>query len=778
MRKKNRRAITIVVAVLYCSVAMTGRTMAQGIKPLAVEDALKTKQFAPLTPIALSPDGKSLAYAVQDNRRASAFDRKTFPRTGLPPWGVGTDIWIQNIATGATHNLTAGQGDNWLPSWSPDGRYIAFLSDCGSSAAHLWVWDVERNELRKVTDANVRTNQIEWTQDSREVVVTVSSQGPPREGNAQELPRTLSERSGIQGERNRATVILYQSYGHSDGGKESPSSDPWDLDESLRDLVRVEIYGGRVNTLVRGTRITTYSASPDGTEIAYTTPRRFEEPGSQQILFDLNLVGTAAHQARTLASDIRLDFQARFRWSPDSVRINYREGGPRTSGDCFVVAIAGGDPQNVTQFAAADADSASGSASPLWDAKGDSVFFLDHGELWEASRSQAGATRVGNVPHRQIVRMISGPGGRLWTSKDYGSTVVVTHDDASKQDGFYRIDLRTGESARLLENGQCYTCSWMNLDVTVSRDGEQAFYFREDAQHASELWMVNRGFDTHRQLSHLNPQFESYKMGAARLIEWLSDNGKPLQGVLLLPAGNKEGARYPLITWVYGGALQSNDFDHFGLVTAGPFNMQLFATRGYAVFLPDIPVEVGTPMSDIAKAVLPGINKVIEMGIADPERLGIMGHSFGGYSTMSMIVQTKRFKAAIDSGGFGDAIGDYGAMGSDGTAFGTTVQERGPGSLGGTPWEERDKYIENSPVLYLDRVETPLLIIHGSDDEVVAAFLADEVFVDLRRLGKEVVYARYNGEDHSPAYWSYANQLDLCNRIIAWFDEHLQPVEP
>jgi dipeptidyl aminopeptidase/acylaminoacyl peptidase len=223
--------------------------------------------------------------------------------------------------------------------------------------------------------------------------------------------------------------------------------------------------------------------------------------------------------------------------------------------------------------------------------------------------------------------------------------------------------------------------------------------------------------------------------------------------------------------------LQSNDIDHFGLVTAGPFNMQLFATRGYAVFLPDIPVEVGTPMSDIAKAVLPGVNKVIEMGIADPERLGIMGHSFGGYSTMSMIVETRRFKAAIDSGGYADTIGDYGAMGGGGTAFGTAVQERGQGSLGGTPWQERDKYMENSPVLYLDRVETPLLIVHGSDDEVVSAFLADEVFVDLRRLGKEVEYARYKGEDHSPAYWSYANQLDFCNRIIAWFDEHLQPVE-
>jgi dipeptidyl aminopeptidase/acylaminoacyl peptidase len=90
----------------------------------------------------------------------------------------------------------------------------------------------------------------------------------------------------------------------------------------------------------------------------------------------------------------------------------------------------------------------------------------------------------------------------------------------------------------------------------------------------------------------------------------------------------------------------------------------------------------------------------------------------------------------------------------------------------GTPWESRSRYIENSPVFYLDRVETPLLIVHGSLDDAVAPFLAEEVFVGLRRLGKEVVYARYEGEGHSIE--SYANQVDYVNRMIAWFDRHLK----
>src|SRR5437762_12672126 len=145
-------------------------------------------------------------------------------------------------------------------------------------------------------------------------------------------------------------------------------------------------------------------------------------------------------------------------------------------------------------------------------------------------------------------------------------------------------------------------------------------------------------------------------MGTARLIEWRSLDGENLQGALLLPAGYEEGKRYPLIVYVYGGATLSDHINHFGVDDGGPFNMQLFATRGYAVLLPDAPQRLSTPMVDIAKTVLPGVDKVIELGIADPERLGVWGHSYGAYSTLSLIVQTKRFKAALAADGTGNLL--------------------------------------------------------------------------------------------------------------------------
>jgi dipeptidyl aminopeptidase/acylaminoacyl peptidase len=177
-------------------------------------------------------------------------------------------------------------------------------------------------------------------------------------------------------------------------------------------------------------------------------------------------------------------------------------------------------------------------------------------------------------------------------------------------------------------------------------------------------------------------------------------------------------------------------------------------------------------MIDLLKSVLPGVNKAVEMGVADPEKLGVMGHSFGGYSTLSLIVQTTRFRAAISQAGASDLISIYGEMDQAGNTFGTGWLEDGQARMGGTPWQFRDRYIENSPVFYLDRIQTPLLIMHGTTDTAVSPSQADEVFVGLQRLGKEVVYVKYSGEGHGIT--RYLNQLDYCNRMIDWFNVHLK----
>jgi dipeptidyl aminopeptidase/acylaminoacyl peptidase len=777
MQVHLKSLLLILAASLTCGAAIPVATETQEAKPLAVEDALQIKEFGPLMPIALSPDGTQLAYTVKDNGRARAIDSRTYDRTGVPPWAAGTDISVQNIESGAIRNLTDSKGDNWLPVWSRDGHYLAFLSTRdGGEQARLWVWDATQDKLRKVTDTKMQGNEIEWTPDSRHLLVTTPAGDLSR---YDDVPKTSSE-SDIGGRPENAesgsTAILYLRDGVSDAAKRSSRSGPFDLDHQLRNLVSVDVRNGEISTLVHETRIMAYLLSPDGLRIAYTIPARLEKPGSQQILFDLTVIGVAGDQARILASEIPLDHNGdRFRWSPDSRRIAYRESGPGADGDCYVAAVDGKSPQNVTRLSPeTEVRSSSGSVEPLWDGQGKTIFFLRGGALWRADVSEGSATKLAEIPGREIREMIPRFANLLWTLDDGTSTVVVTHDDSGKQDGFYKIDLRNGKSIRLLESGRCYTCIRTSQKFTVTDDGRRLVYFEEDAGHSSDLWTSDAALQSVRRLSHLNPQFDKYEMGAAQLVRWLSDDGQSLQGTLLLPFDYKAGVRYPLIVWVYGGSLQSNDFDQFGLAATGPFNMQLLATRGYAVLLPDMPLGVGTPMADIAKTVLPGVNKVIELGIADPTHLGVMGHSFGGYSTLSLLVQTTRFSAAIEASGFADIVGDYGEMQKDGTAFAISTEEQGPGSMGGTPWDVRDRYIANSPVFFFDRIQTPLLIIQGAEDPVVAPYLGDEVFVDLRRLGKDVEYAKYEGEGHSPLNWRYANQVDFCNRVTAWFDKYLK----
>ena len=162
----------------------------------------------------------------------------------------------------------------------------------------------------------------------------------------------------------------------------------------------------------------------------------------------------------------------------------------------------------------------------------------------------------------------------------------------------------------------------------------------------------------------------------------------------MLPAIYRDGHRYPLIVYVYGGAFLSDRVNRFGLGESSIDNMQLFSTRGYAVLFADMPLRVGTPIRDLAKSVLPALNKVIEMGIADPDRMGVMGQSHGGYSVLALLVQTPRFRAAIARAAQGDLISTYGQMLDQGEPSWTAWAEYGQGRMGGTPWEFRNRYIE------------------------------------------------------------------------------------
>jgi dipeptidyl aminopeptidase/acylaminoacyl peptidase len=783
--KRESRSNSLRVFLLawaWCTLATSLVLPAQDTSPLSVEDALKVRSFGPLMPVSFSSNGKWLAYVIQNNERVRSVDEDTWARTGVRGWNTGTDVCVFNIQNGETRNLTQEKGGNWLPVWSPDSEYLAFLSTRdGSGQARLWLWDTAKDELRRVSDLEVRAEEIAWTQDSKGIFITTLPEGLSIDEYARKRTANSAGQNAVPAKSPGSTVLLYQTVSTAAGKKEMPESDAWNLNWALRDLRLVDVASSQSRVIVRSRKIVKFLASPDGLRIAYTNQKRFEHPGSQQILFDLATINLSTLQERVVASDIRLYFPGEFSWSPDSSQLSYLTGGiEELVNDDYVVSADGGNPRNITKLPRQEHHFRYMSVKPLWDAKGEFNYFIYNGALWRASVKLGVATEFTRVMDRQIVAMIAQSQNIFWTPDGGRTSVVLTHGDSGKEDGFYKIDLSTGRNTKLLEEGHCHTCAIVSTSdqlAASSSDGQRLAYFEEDTTKPPDLWMTDTSFRARRQVTRLNPRLNESKMGAARLIDWLSDDGERLHGALLLPADYQKGMRYPLIVYVYGGFPISDRFHRFGLEGSGPFNMQLLATRGYAVLLPDAPQHLGTPMLDLAKTVLPGVNKVVEMGIADPERLGVMGHSYGGYSTMSLLVQTKRFRAAIEADGAADLIGEYGAMDGAGNAFGISALEGGQGLMGGTPWQERERYIENSPIFYLDRLETPLLIVHGAEDTTVASFLGDELFVGLRRLGKEVQYAKYIGEGHSPLAWGYGNQVDLSNRMIAWMDRYLKAAD-
>ncbi|HTO75828.1 MAG TPA: prolyl oligopeptidase family serine peptidase [Thermoanaerobaculia bacterium] len=747
--------------LLVSGLAMSAAASVQSprLEPLPVETALSEKSLGLYSVERLSPDARRVAYTVCDPRRVAAEPDPRYQahsRTGVTRFGVGCDVWVADTATADARNLTDGKGSSWAPHWSPDGRTLAFYSD-RDGAARLWSWSAASGELRRVSDAIVRpwgASAMAWTPDGRSLVLPVVPEGMTLEQMANLGQPAAKDKS--PGGGPTVTVFAF----HPGAPKDETAAAAWSVELLRCDLAVIDAATGSVRRIASNEKIGGSWISPDGARVAYTIHRGFESAQSQQQLYELRVVPIGGGPPRALAARIPQQFGIGVSWSPDGKTLAYLT----EKGDCFLVPAAGGDPRAATQkphppFLEDD------STVPYFSPRGDALFFLAANAVWRVGRADGSAAELAKVAGRQMRVLVPG--------RSPGSLVAATRDDETKNEGLVEVDLESGRVTRLRE-------APANLGrdpaFRLSAAPGGIVFAEQDAGRAEDLWFLAPGASEPRRLTRTNPDFDGYAMGRARLVEWLSADGVPCKGALLLPAGYAEGTRYPLVVFVYNGSRLSNGIHSFGM-RAGwgtDDNFQLLATRGYAVLLPDAPSDRRDQMRDLPRTVLPGVNRVVDLGIADPERLGVMGHSNGGYSTLALVTLTTRFKAAVMRAGLGNFVSFYGELGRDGTHYGLGVAESAFGM--GNPWDSRARYIENSPVFFLDRVQTPLLIVHGSNDDAVAVHLAEEVFVDLRRLGKEVVLARYEGEGHSLE--SFANQLDYVNRMLAWFGDHLkQPTE-
>ncbi|MGH7527651.1 MAG: S9 family peptidase [Gemmatimonadales bacterium] len=758
----------------------SSRTTARRPPPLPVEALLQAPTLAAFVPAAsFSTDGRQLAYTVVDHsRRRGGTSCAQEHRTGVPGWAKGADVWLSDLTTGARRNLTGRQETNWAPSWAPDGRSLAFFSDrsAGHTApagpARLWLWERSSNTLRPVSRLPVRTvissrTGIQWLADQRSVLIAGYPGGMPPEAFAAVLACDRPPRAPTPA-GTTATV-----YSFDPAGPDSvPPTDQVNLDVLRVDLAQLDTKTGALRPFARDGRIFDYALSPDRRQVVYAIAKGFERPGSGQLIADLIVHDFNTGRTRSIAAGVRsrIEPSGLFSWSPSGTEVVYRTQGPLAKDEVYLVPIAGGPVRRIAEgpsgelLATAD--------RPAWGRAGRHVYFSREGALWRAPHDGSGAARFAALPGREL-QIIETEGRQLWAPGNGRSALVFTRDPATKRVGAARVDLGSGTVTQLYEEDKRY--GGYDNTAVVAPDANAVAYVAEDAQHPADIWLLEGERAQRRQVSRAAPELAQYRLGTAQVIEWRGLDGDTLRGALVYPAAYEPGRRYPLIVVVYGGSAVSNMLNRFGFHVAPVENLHLFATRGYALLLADSRLRVGTPMVDLLKSVMPGVNRAIDLGVADPARLGVMGHSYGGYSTLALVAQSPRFKAAVMRAGMGDLIGGYGQLAPDGTNYGLPWAESGQGRMGGSPWEYRERYLENSPFYHLDRVETPVLIVHGAADDAVPSFLADEVFVGLRRLGKPVTYAKYAGEGHWEGEWSYANQVDYLTRVFAWFDRYLPP---
>jgi predicted esterase len=326
--------------------------------------------------------------------------------------------------------------------------------------------------------------------------------------------------------------------------------------------------------------------------------------------------------------------------------------------------------------------------------------------------------------------------------------------------------------------------------LSMAPKNDAALYIA-NGPSGSQLWLAGgtgRQLTSYIKIWQANEWMKDVKLGRSESLSYKAKDGPALTAWLLLPPDHVRGTRVPVVTIVYPGTVyRSNEPGAFSPYRVNFEHPQLFTALGYAVLLASMP-ETAKPtdshaLGPLLNGVIPALDAAITHGVADPDRIAVLGHSDGGFAVLGLIAQTNRFRSAMASASFSNFTSLYGTFygqfrhGDSGRPEAAQVLrmlqlEKGSMGMGGPPWKEPDRYRENSAIHRTDKVETPLLLIHGELD-FIPIQQAEEFYTALFRQNKRVTLLRYAGEGH--VLNDRANVLDLWQRIEKWLAETMSP---
>ncbi|WP_235911405.1 S9 family peptidase [Croceibacterium soli] len=730
-------------------------------RPVTIEQLLQQPRYRAVD---FSPDGAWLAVESGSRTRSR-------------------EIRLVDQASGRTIPLDHDERDARIAGWSPDGRYLAYAVDSGEPLMEtLWIWDRQTGRSRAIEGAFIRGWRVRWFSDSRRLVAVAwpegekpmvasdgaatDAAGPQLRSNAFQPPFTRSPTTGASLHVFRANLPASASVQGNRAAMTPGAVHRCNEGQVGRcDIAVFHVEEGRIQRIARNVAAGYFHApAPDGSAVAYAAFAGRDIRGTQENLYDLHLVDLASREDRILVPGAAVSGSSTFSWSPDGRFIAFPAAraseGNRVKEPLASIAIAPVAGPAPVLLELPDGQAVTGTESILWSADSSTVYAVGiDGGIWAARRDGRGARQVAAVDGVRLQHVVTPneqdfvTSGQLW----------VTGGEPGAGSGLFAIN--AAGSARALIDPARGRLDTLDIDARYRR----IVYAAGQGQTPQRLHSWSAGPPV--RLPQDEPLAE-VRFGQAQTINWRNAEGQELAGALLLPPTYRPGQRLPLVVWVYGGKMGSEAVDLFGFAGSGDpmANMQLLATRGYAVLFPDAPQRVGQPLADLVANVIPGVDALVAQGIADPTRVAAMGHSYGGYSVLALLTHSDRFRAAvITSPGHPDLLAMTLRLNDNGNS-GERWTESGQGLMGVHYWQDPDLYRRNSPIHFFDRIRAPLLIGQGALD-TIGPDGANATFVALRRLGQPVEYRVYEGEGHS--LYRPASIIDFWNRRLEFLAEHL-----
>jgi dipeptidyl aminopeptidase/acylaminoacyl peptidase len=338
-------------------------------------------------------------------------------------------------------------------------------------------------------------------------------------------------------------------------------------------------------------------------------------------------------------------------------------------------------------------------------------------------------------------------------------------NELSKEEGYLWYDIHAG-SKRIVQQGPFV----YRPQVLKAKNAVKYLFSRENYQEFPDL-LYSSNLSDFIKISNANPQQKAFGWGSIALYEWTSLDGQKLQGLLVKPAGFDPSKKYPMIVNFYE---RSSDGLHAHRAPEwhrSQINYTYYASRGYLVFNPDIPYREGYPGESAYNAVVSGTASLIDQGFVDKARIGIQGHSWGGYQIAYLLTRTDMFKCAESGAPVVNMISAYGGIRWESGVSRMFQYEKQQSRIGAPLWEKPLRYLENSPIFFADKINTPVLIMHNDADGAVPWYQGIEFYMAMRRMDKPAWMLNYNGEPHWPV--KLQNRKDFQLRMEQFFDHYL-----